>query len=388
MTFVSDRARRRGVALVVATALVMVTAVTAVEASPPQTGVADRCADTDTWSAPAPAEWMGAAHSEAVRFPSRTGACLAAVVYGPDDVPKRKLAAVVIVPGTGGGGDTQWWAAHDLAASGYVAVIVAPQGQGGSDVLGDPAPCQPGVDPSARLGQQCPGLPPAANIDNYADAITAGIDWLVGGGSRYGIHDHKIGAAGFSQGARGATLSQMKDERVRAVVAWDNLTSDTSGDDGAPSGGGAQGALIAGQLPTSSYMITPRAPAMGQASDGGNGEADVKKTAYEHWRAAGTPAMQVVFEDSAHGDWSVRDTPSGELSEGLRIKSLFTRGWFDLHLRGDAATLERAVGPSWSSARSVIDAKFHSAISLPSIGLDCGDLFTCAAPVAFGGAAS
>jgi len=348
----------------------------------------DGCPDTDTWDAPEPTAWMGDARSEAVRIPARTGACLSAILYGPVGANSRKLPAILIVPGTGGGGDAQWWAAHDLAGHGYVALIVGPQGQGGSDAIGSPAPCEPTIDPDARVGEQCRGLPPATNIDNYADAITAGIDWLLSPTSSYRVHPAKIGAAGHSQGARGASLSQMTDDRVNAVVAWDNLTSDTAGDDGAPSGGGVQGAVIAGQVPTSSYPITPRVPAMGHASDGGMGDEDVKKTAYEHWRGAGTAAMQIVFEDSAHGDWAIRDTPTGALSERMRIEGLFTRGWFDLHLLGDSATLEAAVGPSWSSAHAVIDAKFHSAIYLPAIGLDCGDLFGCSAAASFSGTAS
>lgn len=382
-TTLSSRIRRPFVAIAAVGLLGL--APTAVHADPPQAGAPDRCPDTDTWAAPAPVDWMGPATSRAVRIPSRTGACLAAVLYGPMDVPRRKLAAVVMVPGTGGGGDAQWWAAHDLAGHGYVAMIVAPQGQGGSDVVGDPAPCDFKPDPSARLGQQCKGLPPATNIDNYADAVTAGIDWLLSDASDYRVHPNKVGAAGFSQGSRGATLSQMTDDRVSAVVAWDNLTSDTSGDDGAPSGGGAQGAVIAGQVPTSSYPITPRVPSMGQASDGGRGDADIKKTAYEHWRAAGIATMEVVFADTAHGDFSTRDTPTGAAAEAFRVKAMFTRGWFDLHLRGSGATLETAAGPAWSGARSVIDDAFHSAAYLPAVGLDCADLWVCDAPIVFGG---
>jgi dienelactone hydrolase len=347
----------------------------------------DPCPDTTTWTAPAPAEWMGRATPTAVRFPARTGACLAGVLYSPDDSPDDGLdvrrPAVVIVPGTGGSGDSQWWAAHDLAGRGYAALIVAPQGQGDSDALGDPEPCHPTIDPTARVGQQCQGLPPATNIDNYADAISAAIDWLLSPASLTRVDPNRVGAAGFSQGARGATLSQMTDDRVRAVVAWDNLTSDTAGDDGAPSGGGVQGALIAGQDPTRSYPITPRVPAMGMASDGGQGDADVKKTAYEHWRAAGVPSMEVVFADTAHGDFSQRGTATPEEAAHLLPKAQFTRGWFDLWLRGDPTALEEAVGPGWSAARAVLDDAFHSAAYLPNVPLDCGDLSTCAAPVAF-----
>lgn len=346
----------------------------------------DPCADTTTWTKPEPAEWMGAADSVAVRFPARTGACLAGVLYTPADGLEVQRPAVVIVPGTGGGGDAQWWAAHDLAGHGYAALIVAPQGQDDSDALGSPPPCQPTLDPTARLGQQCQGLPPATNIDNYADAISAGIDWLLSPASPVPVDPYRVGAAGFSQGSRGATLSQMTDDRVRAVVAWDNLTSDTAGDDGAPSGGGTQGALIAGQNPTSSYPITPRVPAMGMASDGGTGDAEVKKTAYEHWRAAGVPSMEVVFADTAHGDFSQRGTATPEEAARLRPKAQFTRGWFDLWLRSDPRALEEAAGPGWSAARAVIDDTFHSAAFLPNIPLDCGDLSTCAAPAAFGDA--
>ena len=345
-------------------------------------GSDDGCADTTNWSAPEPAEWMGAATSAAVRLPARTGACLAGVLYLPV-AARAPLPAVVIVPGTGGGGDAQWWAAHDLAGHGYAALIVAPQGQGDSDPLGSPDACTPQLDPSARLGQQCPGLPPAANIDNYADAITAGFDWLLSPSSPVVVDAGRLGAAGFSQGARGATLSQMTDDRVRAVVAWDNLTSDTAGDDGAPSGGGVQGALIAGQNPTSSYPITPRVPAMGMASDGGVGDPDVKKTAYERWHAEGIPAMQVVFEDTTHGDFSQRGSPTADESARLLPKAQFTRGWFDLWLRGDPIALQSAAGEEWSAARAVIDATFRSAAFMPGIPLDCADLADCPSPALF-----
>jgi hypothetical protein len=335
--------------------------------------------------------WEGQYQAVNFTFPSAaTGACLSGTVFAPtglaagypDDRFGSQRPAIVIGPGSGPGVQSMYqWAARDLAGHGYIAVTIDPQGVGHSATLGNP-PCDKPApsDPT----NACPGVP-FQQAGNYVDAIETGIDFLT---SQYdpfaaSVDAGEIGAAGHSLSARAVSYAQMIDSRIKAIVAWDNLASNLSGDAGAPSGGGGVGDVIGGELPGASVPITPKVPALGEASDARgaseptNSSPSQKETAYGVWRAAGEPAMEVVFKGASHDDWAQDSltTSSGEAE--LEEFEYYTRAWFDRWLLGDSSADIRLLATSVDGQplSSVLSSTFYSGAFFD--GTDCGNLLSC-----------
>jgi dienelactone hydrolase len=324
--------------------------------------------------------WEGNWQERAVTFTSAaSGALLSGTIFAPNPPPSDPVPGVVIVPGSGPGVQTQYqWAARDLAGHGYVTLAVDPQGVGSSATLGHPA-CSLGRSPPLQA-TPCPGVPFQQNA-NYVDAAESGIDFLLSAADPYrvALNPSEIGLAGHSLGARAVSYVQSIDPRVKAVVAWDNLASNLEGDTGSASGGGALGAVIGGGLPGASVPITPRVPALGEASDSyglsdpSDKSPEIKKTAYDLWVQKGIPAMEVVFSGAGHLDWAQDRTNAYSDETSLYRFEYYTRAWFDLFLRHDPSALARltATNIGGTPVANVVSSKFYSALFLPAQGINC-----------------
>jgi hypothetical protein len=308
---------------------------------------------------------------------------LSGTVFAPRPLPAgKRLPVVVIGPGSGPGVETMYhWSARDLAGHGYVAVAIDPQGVGRSEAFPrDPGGCHApdGPDPKAV----CDGVP-FQQAGNYVDALRSGIDFAVSQRNPWRdlVDAGRIGIAGHSLAARAASYLQGVDRRVGALVAWDNLASDLQGDAGSPSGGGAAGSVIGGELPGPGMPVTPRVPALGEANDNPgsteptNTDPEQKKTAFAAWRKAGQPAMQVVFAGSGHLDWA--QAPSNRSAaklEELKLFEYYTRAWFDRWLRGDRSAAARLLARSvdGKALGDVLSTKWRSGAAFD--GHDCADV--------------
>jgi predicted dienelactone hydrolase len=337
------------------------------------TGVAAGLALVPGYEDPQPElGWEGSWQSRSFRAPSRrTGAMLSGTIFAPRPMPPAgtRLPVVVIGPGSGPGVETMYhWSARDLAGHGYVALAIDPQGVGRSETF-PPGGGTEGV--------------PFQQAGNYVDALQSGIDYALSKRNpwRALVDGGRVGIAGHSLAARAASWLQGADRRVRALVAWDNLASDLQGDKGSPSGGGAAGSLIGGELPGGPQPVTPRVPALGEANDspGGtepaNKDPEEKKTAFAHWRMAGKPAMEVVFAGTRHLDWAqAQSNRTAAQEEDLKLFEYYTRAWFDRWLRGDrtadARLLARTV--DGKPVGDVLSTKWRSGASID--GHDCADM--------------
>lgn len=332
--------------------------------------------------------WEGEYVQADVCYPSRqSGAQLHAFLYAPADVEARSgpLPLVIIGPGSGNGRAKNYmWAGRTLAGQGgYLALVFDPQGNGESEVNGEPESCG---------AEGCPGVP-FQSADNFVDGFLSTIDFAYSG-EHVWLHKADltgVGVAGHSLSARAAAYVSGIDARVVVVVAWDNLSSALEGDAGVSSGGGACGSLIGGEVPGESRPVTIRVPAMGQASDAApgcdpvNADPEIKKTAFGKWRDAGVPAMQLVFKGAAHGDFSQTSSSDPEI---LRLSEYYTQLWFDLYLKGDSAAAGRLATPTAldRTLEEVLSADFRSALYAPELKADCGDLLAQACQLAGTGA--
>lgn len=339
---------KRGV-LVVLSCLLLAPSAGATNASCPAAGTF--WSGTNPWCYGWEGDWV----QTTVSVPSHSGGvALTGTEFAPAAMPASRLPAVAILHGLGGKEYSQWWAARYLAGHGYIALTVTTSGN---------------------------------QATNFTDAMQSMIDFLASGTDPYAAHvdTAKIGAVGHSAGARAASWIQSEDARVRAVVAFDNLTSDLGGDSGTY--------LLAPQCTTGIYTttrgpITPRAPAMGIASDDRAvtspecGDPDIKKAAWAKWRAAGLPSVELVLRDANHFsfDQDISREVTGEAY--LHLIGYVTQAWFDRYLRGDKNAMKRLLGPALLDAGrdEQLSTQFHSAAFVPDRHVDCGDFSVAACP--------
>lgn len=329
----------------------------------------------ETRGLPTTYDWQGPHQEIRVCYPSRqSNAQLSGFLVAPADLDQRRGPLPVVVIGPGSGGSARainyLWSARELAGAGYLVLVGDPQGVGYSEVLGDPEYC--GVE-------GCPGVPFQQTF-NFVDGLESATDFVFSRGHPWleKADLTRVGLAGHSLSARAASYLGSVDERIQAVVAWDNLTSDLYGDAGISSGGGTCGSLIGGELPNS-LLVTPRVPSMGQASDAAGGctptntDPEIKKTAFLVWRQHGVASMQVVFNGSAHGDWA---QTSSAISEQLRLFQYYTRAWFDIYLGVDPSARVKLLVPKvfGQTADQQFSSAYRSALFQPESQLDCDDL--------------
>ena len=227
--------------------------------------------------------------------------------------------AVVIVHGGSSSRRLHWSQAQTLAEAGYMTVS---------------------LDTTAAAGSHGP---------DTQDVI----DWLFStpttpqaDGSYFpfwqDLDTRMVGIAGHSQGASTASLLGQIDPRLKAIVAWDNLTSITSG--WVDQIGIAPPVDVAIRTPAlglgADYNFTPAAyeappePALTN-TQGGRGRGagpHPKDPGYQELRAAGVDTMLLVLRAATHLDFSLFGGPASRYGEATT--HYYTLAWFDRYLKG------------------------------------------------------
>ena len=292
-------------------------------------------------------------------------------------LPDRSLPVVVVGTGSGNAQAIYYlWAARELAGHGYIVLAEDPQGAGRSEVNGDPSRC---------TSTGCPGVP-FQSAANFVDGFQSALDFVYARQHPWLAKADlsQVGLAGHSLSARAASFLGGADARVDAVVAWDNMSSTLEGDAGVSSGGGACGSVIGGDLPdTPPIQVNIRVPTMGQAADRQptcdptNLDPELKKAGYAQWRAAGVPAMLIDFRDAVHDNWA---QSFQSVVQQLESFQYYTRGWFDLYLKGDESARTRLLSPEVKLSAATVQTadlystRYRSAAFMPEARIDCGDL--------------
>lgn len=289
-----------------------------------------------------------------VHFMSRTGAKLQGHIWGTEAPGPRP--GVVITTGSIQASDQMyWWAARALAARGYVVMTFDVQGQGQSETFGhepgdifptgDGFPSQQapnfhdGTIDALRFFLSTPADPyrPQGWSEEDAAAARAAsggeqVDWVNPG---FGALDRdRIGIAGHSLGASAVSAVQQCSEEgevwqalelcggrsfpIRAVVAWDALSSDG---------------------------VTPVVPAMSQQADGyflfptlSPSPPDPASSlgGYELWEGTGLDVFMYVVRGGTHIEWSQVPYTSAT-TYGAPMNAYYTLAWMDRWVSGDPA---------------------------------------------------
>ena len=286
--------------------------------------------------------WTGAELGavERVTFPAQNGATLRGYVFTPPaSVPKPDggFPGVVITDGSiQAYQNLYFWAAQDLAANGYIAMTYDVQGQGDSDLAGSDCP------------GACSGVPYQQNYNFYQGAEDSLSFFLSGGNPVLAYLDaSRVGIAGHSLGAGAVSQVGQCDSRVKAIVAWDNLSAPSS---------------CGGATYPAEYQYTGdpllHTPALGMSNDYAFNtqprdtapEPEGKQGGYKQLVAAGVDAAEVVLRGATHLEYMYIDAvlPASRLGE--RMASYYTVAWFDRYLKGEASAFDRLVATSFDGS--------------------------------------
>ena len=295
-----------------------------------------------------PEEWAAAGrgrHWKGYFINNATRAKLRARVFAPNlTVLPQTYPVIAFSPGLQSYNEVNAWFPEEMAEAGYVVMIVDPQGQGDSELCGHEADGTPTFD--------CP----SSSVDVYQNGLRSAIEFLLsrpanpypwdlepnGVGTPAfnpfweSVDPEHVGIAGHSYGAIASTPLGQEDERVDAIVSYDNLDAD---------------------LPASSPK---RTPTLFFATDypfpatpfpmGTNPDPDqhVTGVAYNQLVAAGVDTMSITTRASDHYEWGYQPFPANFPSSryGERVSLYYSLAWFDRYLKGDpsaAARLTRGV---------------------------------------------
>jgi hypothetical protein len=297
-----------------------------------------------------------------VHYVNRNGALISGHLWAP--LPGRgrsahRMPGVVIVNGDLAPEPIYWYAAQAIARSGYVVMTFDPQGHGASDTFGagtdrlrhvatQQAAGSDGIERPADQdaaeqtrdalrfllsGPTRPYLPkrtpgharPADSPGRIKQRDLAS----AGNADRYdplrGLLDPtRIGLAGHSRGADAVSIVGSRDRRIGAIVAWDNLLSETAPD---PAG--------------HSQKLRPQTPALGMSADYYENPQPYtedpppldKGAGFAAHRAAGVDAMELVLRGATHFEWSYAPGLPATL-RGIDLATWYSQAWFDRYLKG------------------------------------------------------
>lgn len=257
---------------------------------------------------------------------NRAGVGLATEIFRPctaatcSDVPRGVRVAdgpyptVLVVHGGASNKETHWWASEALAESGYMVVA---------------------FDVAENTGG-----------DHATDAQDE-IDWIFSDAFPFAgeLDRSRMGIAGHSQGASTASLLAQIDPRIKAFVAWDNLTALKDGlweDDIGVEPPADVRIHTPGLGIGADYYFVPRpyteapepAPSNGEGGRGRGFSAHPKDLGYQELRSAGVDTMLFVLRAGTHLDFTPAVTGGAASRHGEAVATYLTLAWFDRYLRG------------------------------------------------------
>ncbi|MCU1691474.1 MAG: hypothetical protein JWM64_565, partial [Frankiales bacterium] len=199
------------------------------------------------------------------------------------------------------------------------------QGQGDSDLAG--ADC-PGA---------CTGVPYQQDYGFFQGAEDS-LSFFLSRANPYApdLDRSRVGLAGHSLGASAVSEVGQCDNRVKAIVAWDNLAKISD----------CKGATIPKQYRTKKLL---NVPALGITGDyffntepnPTAPDVDAKTDGYRQVAAAGLDAQIVTLRNATHLAYTYIPLVFQSNELGERMASYYTKAWFDLHLKGDRSGYTR-----------------------------------------------
>jgi dienelactone hydrolase len=293
-----------------------------------------------------PERWEAAGRGQMtpITFVAKTGAKLNARIYSPNPRPREgRLPGVTFTPGLQSYNEVNAWVAEGLAEAGYIVLIVDPQGQGSSENL----PHRPDGSIDCSV-EECPNVPTndfpetESAIDFLLSTPSAPYPWAQGANAA-GTHTFnplwarldatRVGIAGHSLGAIAATPIGQIDQRVKAVVSYDNLDDKLTAD-----------AVAKAHAPTLYFGVDYAFPSVLTPYDPTNPpEPRQHMGDLDKLVSRGVDAMSVTTRASTHYEFGYQPFPASFQASrhGERIAFHYTLAWFDRYLKGDRSATAR-----------------------------------------------
>jgi len=320
-----------------------------------------------------------------VLFTQRNGATLSGHVWMTRAGPDKRPGIVITNGSIQAPEPLYWYAAQTLAKDGYIVLTFDPQGQGYSDTYGEGADRNDGV-PSQNGGPfffgtedaldfffsapQHPYVPrPSCSTGTSHEAkqqarVAAGLD------SAYNpfwshLDTAHVGLAGHSLGAAAVSYIGQLDPRVKAIVAWDNLSDVTASGNlsnfgqtiSCPSGSSKWPATLPVKKPalgmSDDYGLTPMpfTPATVPAPASKNAGSLALTT-------AGVDSGELSVRGGTHYEFSyIPNQAFGATHRGMDMADWYTLAWFDKYLKHDPTADARLTTNRWcdDAAEKAVD---------------------------------
>ncbi|MEA2480027.1 MAG: hypothetical protein QOJ07_1949 [Thermoleophilaceae bacterium] len=342
-----------------------------------------------------------------VLWTARNGATISGHVWATRAGPAQRPGIVITNGSVQADEQLYWFVAQALAKAGYVVLTWDPQGQGQSDTPGESPDQNEGV-PSQSDGRPFYDgtedaidffLSDAAHPYEPTRSCTTGTSHAAkqdrrvkaGRNAAYNpfwqlVDKSRLGLAGHSYGAAGVSYISQWDPRVKAVVAFDNLS--------APDPTAKIGEQPCPANPAARTVPAITKPGLGLSGDYGlppspnTSDPDPLAKSKESmaYSAAGVDSGEVIIRGGTHldFDWIPNDGFPATL-RGADLIDWYTTAWFDKYVKGDATADKRLLTDRWrhDGESGAIDPthdvnmfSFYYRSRL-DIGLTDGGRFTC-----------
>jgi hypothetical protein len=349
-----------------------------------------------------------------VLYTARNGATISGHVWATRAGPPKRAAIVITNGSVQADEQLYWFVAQTLAKDGYVVLTSDPQGQGQSDENGE-APDQDEGSPAQTDGRpffdgtedainfllSTPSQPyepvPSCSSGTSHRAkqdrrVKAGLNtaydpfWQL-------IDTSRIGLAGHSYGALGVSYIGQWDQRVKTLVAFDNLASpDPNQKTGASGGGPEEQPCPANPAARAAVPVTK--PALGMSADyfippePNTSQPDPLAKAAEsrQYSKAGVDSGEVIIRGGTHFDFDwIPNAGFPATLRGADEIAWYTTAWFDKYLKGDPSADRRLMTNRWRSVpdEAAVDPHHDGNmfsfyyLSRLDIGLSGGGRFDC-----------
>jgi hypothetical protein len=306
-----------------------------------------------------------------VLWTARNGSTVSGHVWATRSGPAKRPGIVITSGSIQASEPMYWWAAQTLAKQGYVVATFDPQQQARSDTYGEGVDRNEGV-PSQTEGNtfydwtqdaidfllSSPGQPfcarPSRSGTSHCDKQRRRVQ--EGRNAAFNpfwemVDADRIGLAGHSYGASGASWVGQQDRRVDAVVAWDNLCAPTavSGTGEGPGGGpcmrGGQGGPPGFRVP--SLGIT-NDTFTGNESNNSDPDPLERSKGSLGFSKAGVETGSIAIRGGTHFEYSYLPSRSFRATlRGIDLAAWYTTAWFDKYVKGDPSADSRLVTNRW-----------------------------------------
>jgi dienelactone hydrolase len=337
----------------------------------------DGCAgDVRLW----PKHWEAEGHGivKPVLFTARNGSILSGHVWATRAGPALRPGIVITNGSVQAPEELYLWAATTLAKAGYIVMTYDPQGQGRSDTYGegvdrnDGVPSQSGQpfydgtedaldfffsSPSSPYHPRKSCSSGTSHDEKQQRRVTAGLNAAYNPFSQL-LDTSRVGIAGHSLGAAGVSYVGQIDKRVRAIVAWDNLSDPsarTTPPFTCPSGSAPRPAPVALTKPSlgmsNDYGLTPTPYTAAP-------DEQAKNAASNAMTKAGVPSGQINTRGGTHYEYAFIPNPGfGATLRGMNMAAWYTGAWFDRYVKGDTGADRRLKTSRWriDSGEAAVD---------------------------------